>query len=131
MAAKPAPRATGTAAHDKPQEAPEDAPEQAPATTHPTPPPAAPEPRSCLCGCGGAVASKRGLFRPGHDARVVGQLVRAVIAGEMTEAQALERIAPASDLLKAKVTRSIKLHLDRAAKRVSADSPRATENVSA
>ncbi|MEU8269115.1 hypothetical protein AB0B89_18340 [Sphaerisporangium sp. NPDC049002] len=79
--------------------------------------PATVEPRPCLCGCGEQITSKKGLFRPGHDARMVGQLTRAVVAGEMTEAQALERLVPASELLKAKVTRSIKLNVEKAAKK--------------
>lgn len=45
----------------------------------------------------------------------MGKLSRAVVAGEMTEAEALATIAPASDLLKAKVQRSIKLNLAKAA----------------
>ncbi|MEU1733344.1 hypothetical protein [Streptosporangium sp. NPDC020145] len=124
MAAKPA-RATRAAAPEKAPEALENVAQAAQATTHPTPGErltVPEEPRLCLCGCGGGVASKKALFLPGHDAKAASQLVRAVVAGELTEAQALERIAPASERLKDKITRSIK------AKQVSTG---ATENVSA
>ena len=65
------------------------------------------EPKSCTCGCEGT--TKGGLFLPGHDARFSGLVSRAVLNGELTDAHAEERMAPVSDLLKAKIRRSIEL----------------------
>lgn len=114
MTAKtPSQPATSTAR--KPAQSTEDVPQQAQASAPPKPAAKVVETRPCTCGCGEQITSKKGIFRPGHDARAVGQLQRAVLAGELTEAQALERIAPASELLKAKLTRSIKLAQEKAA----------------
>jgi hypothetical protein len=33
-------------------------------------------PRTCLCGCGESVRGKKSKFRPGHDARLCGELKR-------------------------------------------------------
>lgn len=39
-----------------------------------------PTPNVCLCGCAEVVKSKRGTYRPGHDARHAGEVARQVAA---------------------------------------------------
>jgi len=46
----------------------------------------------CRCGCT-EVVKKDGGFRPGHDARLVGNLVRKVRQGDMKKADALALLA--------------------------------------
>lgn len=73
---------------------------------------------ACLCGCGGTT---RGTFQPGHDARMVSQLVAAIVADNMTKAgiAKLARTLP-TDALRAK--------FERAAARATAPKPaKATE----
>ena len=60
-------------------------------------------PAKCACGCGEATSG--GRFRPGHDARFAGQLIRAVVAGQIELADALE--SAGSTGLRAKVTRGV------------------------
>lgn len=68
---------------------------------------------ACLCGCGG---STRGTFQPGHDARMVSQLVAVVVAENLTKAGVakLAKTLP-SDALRAK--------FERAAARATAPKP--------
>lgn len=79
------------------------------------------QPRQCTCGCGGT--TKGGIFLPGHDARFVGLVARAVVAGELTEAAAEERMASVSDLLKAKIRRSIELGRTKAEAKAAKATP--------
>ncbi len=92
--------------------------------------------RFCLCRCGEEMTSKNGLFRPGHDAKAVGKLTRAVLAGEMTEGEALATIEPASSALKLKVSRAVtraqtaaalKAALDKKAEAEAAPKPEAED----
>lgn len=78
--------------------------------------PAKPKVGVCKCGCEGA--TKGGNFLPGHDARLVSTLVGEVIAKKTTEAAARKRMAPFSDLLRAKFDKSLGLAQDKAAKKV-------------
>ncbi len=59
------------------------------------------EPSPCLCGCGEPTARN---YRPGHDARHVGQLARAVVAGAADKRAALRALP--TEALRAKLTRA-------------------------
>ncbi|TXK18443.1 hypothetical protein [Homoserinibacter sp. GY 40078] len=61
-----------------------------------------PEPGTCKCGCGEQV--KRD-YRPGHDARHVSQLTRAVREGAIEKRVAL-RLLP-TESLREKLTRTL------------------------
>lgn len=89
---------------EQPATAPADEVTPEPAAQAPIPTPA--PSRLCLCRCGLAITSKA-LFKPGHDAKAVGRLRDEVALGKMTLTEALATIAPASDLLKDKVTRAV------------------------
>ncbi|WP_454175063.1 hypothetical protein [Gordonia sputi] len=60
-------------------------------------------PAACACGC--SEVTSGGRYRPGHDARHAGNLVRAVLAGQVEMADALDAVA--SDALRAKITRGV------------------------
>lgn len=60
--------------------------------------------RPCTCGCGEVTGG--GLYRPGHDAAHCSRLVKAVVAGGMTESDALAEVAH-SDKLVAKVKAAV------------------------
>ncbi|MEU6999931.1 hypothetical protein [Nonomuraea sp. NPDC046570] len=85
------------------------------------------EPRPCLCGCGEQITSRKGIFRPGHDARHCSQLAKAVANKELTKAQALAQAGKASEALRNKLATM----LDNAAQRAKAKAaaPKANENV--
>ena len=55
---------------------------------------------ACLCGCGEVTGVGRALFRPGHDARMVSHVARAVLGGP-EKADALVATLP-SEALRAK-----------------------------
>lgn len=55
--------------------------------------------RLCACGCGATVARQ---FKPGHDARFLGALVRAARNGEMSKARAIAAARKVSPALGAK-----------------------------
>ena len=59
---------------------------------------------TCLCGCGGTT---RGTFKPGHDARMVSQLVAVVKADNVTKSgiAKLAKTLP-SEALRAKFIRA-------------------------
>lgn len=61
---------------------------------------------SCACGCGAAV---RNNFRPGHDARLAGQLRRSYESGSMTHDEVLAVAGKISPTYLAKVTHSLDL----------------------
>jgi hypothetical protein len=60
------------------QRAATEGPEQAPAeySSRERPQESTGAPRSCICGCGESVRGKKARFRPGHDARLYGELKR-------------------------------------------------------
>lgn len=60
--------------------------------------------RPCTCGCGETTGG--GLYRPGHDARHVSQLVRRVKAGESSLDDARREVAH-SDKLVAKLEKAV------------------------
>jgi hypothetical protein len=60
------------------------------------------EPGTCLCGCGETAARN---YKPGHDARHVGQLARAVTDGSVEKRAALKALP--TDPLRAKFTRAV------------------------
>lgn len=68
----------------------------APAAPAPAAEPAAPAPKLCLCGCGATVARE---FKPGHDARLKGALIDAVLSGERPDASPALKTAGAKALL--------------------------------
>jgi hypothetical protein len=72
------------------------------------------EPVSCKCGCG-EVTGKGSLFRQGHDARMVSNLVTLVTKGETSRDEAIKAAAKISEPLKAKTVRA----LDNAAAKVA------------
>lgn len=53
--------------------------------------------RPCTCGCGETTGG--GLYRPGHDARHVSNLVKQVKAGELTLAEATKAVAHSEKLI--------------------------------
>lgn len=56
--------------------------------------------RACACGCDGR--TRGGRYLPGHDARHIGQLVKYIRAGAITESRALHSLAE-TPLLQAKL----------------------------
>ncbi|WP_219506460.1 hypothetical protein [Nonomuraea ceibae] len=87
------------------------------------------EPTPCFCGCG---KDSKGLFAPGHDAKMCSELVKAVAAKKLTKAQALAKAGKASDALKNKLTtmlanadKRFKEKGDRAVARAQAKAARA------
>jgi len=61
-----------------------------------------PTPGTCKCGCGEPTPRN---YRPGHDARHVGQLARAVAAGTTDKRAALKALP--TEPLKAKFTKAL------------------------
>lgn len=68
---------------------------------------------ACLCGCG---ESTRGTFRPGHDARMVSQLVAVVKADSLTK-------AGIAKLAKTLPSEALRAKFERAAARATAPKP--------
>lgn len=62
------------------------------------------KPGTCACGCGEPVTKQ---FKPGHDMKLRGQLVKAVRAGELTPAKAVTQARRVSDAFAAKVEASV------------------------
>lgn len=81
--------------------------------------------RPCACGC--AEVTGGGLFRPGHDARALGQLKRRVVAGELTAEQAQTEAESAgwSQLLRDKLAASIAQAARKAASKAQAQEAQA------
>lgn len=86
------------------------------------------EAKTCRCevpgekGCNGA--QTKGIFAPGHDAKLVGHLTRQVVAGHTTKALAVEALSNkgGSQLLQSKLGAAIDREVakrDNAAKRES------------
>lgn len=102
-----------------------DKPVKATATSTPRVPKAKTEPGPCQCevpdvagtngGCAGAKTNR--LFAPGHDAKLVGYLTREVVAGRLTQEQAVAEIGKRSKesvLLISKLTSAIPREMDKA-----------------
>jgi hypothetical protein len=70
-------------------------------------------PKTCRCGCGQTVTKQ---FKPGHDARYAGLMRTAVAEGKMTREDALAKAAEISPAFLKKVTRSLDLVAELAAK---------------
>ncbi|WP_018178759.1 hypothetical protein [Jongsikchunia kroppenstedtii] len=56
-------------------------------------------PQECRCGCGEMTGG--GNYRPGHDARHVGQVARAVVAKEISLAEGMDQLGSQALQLKA------------------------------
>jgi hypothetical protein len=89
------------------------------------------QPVSCKCGCG-QTTGKGSLFRQGHDARMVSNLVALVDKGETTRDEAIKAAGAISEPLKGKTVRALDNHAarlqaahDRAAKRLEAKDAKA------
>ena len=63
----------------------------------------------CKCGCGAPTSGKKASYRPGHDARHVSRLVRAIKAASPEESALLQQVAAQdlSDKLLMKLTRAL------------------------
>lgn len=47
---------------------------------------------SCLCGCGTVIQSRKGMYRPGHDARHAGNIGRALMEAGRIDSDLLEKL---------------------------------------
>ncbi|HUN38425.1 MAG TPA: hypothetical protein VMU95_41070 [Trebonia sp.] len=81
-------------------------------------------PVQCQCGCG-QVTGKGSLFRQGHDARMVSNLVALVGKGETSRDEAIKAAAKISEPLKAKTTRALDNAQARADKAAAAKQAKA------
>lgn len=76
-------------------------------------------------GCAGG--KTKGVFAPGHDAKLTGYLTREVVAGNLTAEQAVEDLKTkgGSALLQGKLKAAISRETDKAARKAKAEKERA------
>ncbi len=77
------------------------------------------EVRLCTCGCGEPVKGKKALFIPGHDARMAGQIGRALVGLDAKAADALIATLP-SEALQRKARNIANNHAAKVAKKAAA-----------